>query len=159
MGANDPKSPLPIEARELPSNTWMPGVTPLTTPNNSSIGSHTSAKLRSKGPTGYNGTPKFTPKTAPSPSMIITHLIHPSLDQPYSPSQTASGSNQPFCHNTLCRQIDQLTWQTDRWFRRMFHNMSTPLAMLIESYSDIMFAFSVCFIICISKNMSYLSNY
>jgi len=31
------------------------------------------------------------------------HLIHPSLNRPHSPSPTASGSNQPFCHSTLCR--------------------------------------------------------
>ena len=28
------------------------------------------------------------------------HQMHPSLDRPHSPSQTASGSNQPFCHST-----------------------------------------------------------
>ena len=37
------------------------------------------------------------------------HLIHPSLDQPPSPPQTASGFNQPFCHNTLCGQTDRQT--------------------------------------------------
>jgi len=45
---------------------------------------------------------------------------------PHSPPQTTSGSNQPFCHNTLCGQ-------TYRWSRRMFHNMSAPLAMLTDS--------------------------
>ena len=34
------------------------------------------------------------------------HLIHPSLDRPHAPPQTASGSNQQFCHNTLCGQTD-----------------------------------------------------
>jgi len=29
------------------------------------------------------------------------HLIHPSLIRPHLPFQTASGPNQPFCHNTL----------------------------------------------------------
>ena len=37
------------------------------------------------------------------------HLIHPSLDRPHSPSQTVSGSTQPFCHNTLCGQTDRPT--------------------------------------------------
>ena len=35
------------------------------------------------------------------------HLINPSLDRPNSPSQTASGSVQPFCHNTLSGQTDR----------------------------------------------------
>ena len=39
------------------------------------------------------------------------HLIHPSLNRPYSPSQMASGSYQPFCHSTLSRQTDRLTDQ------------------------------------------------
>jgi len=34
------------------------------------------------------------------------HLIHPSLDRPYSPPQTASGSIQPFCHSTISGQRD-----------------------------------------------------
>jgi len=39
------------------------------------------------------------------------HLIHASLNQLYSPPQTASGSNQPFCHNTLSGPTNR---QTDR---------------------------------------------
>jgi len=64
-----------------------------------------------------------------------SHLIHPSLDWPHSPSQTASGYNQPFCHNTLSgqtygdRHTDQLTDGID--------DSSIPwalaLAILIES--------------------------
>jgi len=44
------------------------------------------------------------------------NLIHPLLDRPLSPSQTASGSNQPFRHSSLLC-TDRLT---DRWSRRMF---------------------------------------
>ena len=44
--------------------------------------------------------------------------------QTYSPPQTASGSNQPFYHNSHVR--------TDRW-DDMFSNISALLAMLIES--------------------------
>ena len=36
-------------------------------------------------------------------------LINLSLDRPQSPSQTASGSNQPFCHSTVSGPTDQLT--------------------------------------------------
>ena len=38
-----------------------------------------------------------------------SHLIHLCLDWPHSPSQTAFGSNQTFCHNTLCLLTDRLT--------------------------------------------------
>jgi len=65
------------------------------------------------------GSPKFTPKTAPSPSTITIPSNTPILDQSHSPPQTVSGSNQPFCHNTLCaltkRQTDR---QSDRWTDR-----------------------------------------
>ena len=50
------------------------------------------------------------------------HLIHPSLDQPHSPSQTASGSNQLFCHSTLSGQTDR---PTDRWARQQVSKIST----------------------------------
>jgi len=33
---------------------------------------------------------------------IGPHLIHQCLGPPHSPPETASGSNQPFCHSTLC---------------------------------------------------------
>jgi len=55
--------------------------------------------------------PKFTPKNATSLRRSLPDLIHPSVNQPHSPSQTVSGYNQPFCHRTLSRQTD---WQTDR---------------------------------------------
>ena len=53
------------------------------------------------------------------------YLTHECLGPPHSPPQTASGSNQPFCHNSHVR--------TDRWGWRMFSTNSVPLAMLIES--------------------------
>jgi len=37
---------------------------------------------------------------------LRSHLIHPSLDRPHSPTQTASRSNEPFCHSTSSRQTD-----------------------------------------------------
>jgi len=62
------------------------------------------------------------------------HLIHQSLDRPHSPSQTASGSNQPFCHITLSGQTDRHTHththththiQTDRRSRRQVYIISS----------------------------------
>jgi len=95
-------------------------------PNNSSIGSRISTQLCNNGPIGYNGTPNSPPKLPLSFDDHHQNLIHPFLDRPHSPSQTASGSNQPFRHNTL-------SGQTDRWARRQVHTMSALLAMLIES--------------------------
>jgi len=48
--------------------------------------------------------------------------LRPIVHTPHSPPQTASVSNQPFCHNTLCGQTNRQT--ADSWFRRMFRNMS-----------------------------------
>jgi len=83
----------------------------------------------------YSGTPQIHPKTAPSPSTITTHLIHPSFDQPHSPSQTASGSTQPFCHSTLSDRHTDAHTQTDRWARRQVSETSVrTLAVLIQSF-------------------------
>ena len=103
------KQPLHLEARGLSSNTWMPGSTPLTMPNDSSIAVRTSTQWRNKVPIGYNGTPQIHHQ----------NLIHPYQARPHSPPQTVSGYNQLFCHNShVC---------TDRWAKQMFSNISTPL--------------------------------
>jgi len=107
----------------IPFHTSVPGPTPFTTPNDISIGSRTSTLLRSKGLIGYNGTPHIHPHYCLERSP--PHLMHPSLYQPHSPPQMASGSAQPFCHNTLCGPTDWPTdRQTDRWSRRMFSTVS-----------------------------------
>ena len=50
---------------------------------------------------------QFNPKTAFSPSTITTPIY---MNTPIpQPSQTASGSNQPFCHSTLSRPTDRQT--------------------------------------------------
>ena len=55
------------------------------------------------------------------------HLIHgtPTLGRPYSPSQTAYGSNQPFHPNTLSGR------QTDRWDKQQ---SCTKSAYYINKY-------------------------
>jgi len=60
------KQTLPLEARGPPCNTSMPGPTPLTTPNDSSIALRTSTQRCNKVPIGYNKTPQIHPQTAPS---------------------------------------------------------------------------------------------
>jgi len=86
----------------------------------------TLAQLYNKAPIGYIGMPQIHPQNCLFPS-TITHLIHPSLDRPHLPSQTASGSNQPFCHSTLSGPTDRPTdrhTQTDRWARRHVYTIS-----------------------------------
>ena len=43
----------------------------------------------------------------------LSHLIYSSLDRPHSPPQTASGSNQPFCHSTFFGHTDRPTEEMD----------------------------------------------
>jgi len=68
------------------------------------------AQLCNKVPIGYNGMPQIHLQNYPFPfDNYHPQLIHPSLNRPHSPSQMASGSNQPFCHNTLSRPIHRPT--------------------------------------------------
>ena len=77
----------------------MPGPTPLATPNDSSIAVSISTQRRNKVPIGYNGTPQIHTPNCPFPfDDHHQNLIHPYRYRPHSPPQTASGSNQPFCH-------------------------------------------------------------
>jgi len=96
----------------------MPGPTTLITPNDSSIGSHTSTRLCNKIPISYNGVPQIHPPKLPlSLRRSPPHLIHSSLDWPHAPSQMAPGSTEPCCHKTLSGHTDQPT-QTVRWDRQ-----------------------------------------
>jgi len=141
-----------------PSNTWMPGATPLTT-QMTAQSLHALPQYVTKAPLVTKGRQKFTPKTAlplqwsPPPS----NTAIPRLTPP--PPQTASRSNQLFCHNTLCGPTDR---PTHRWSRRMFCNTSVLLAMLTERCAnnyicqvsgvklvDILFSFLyVCLCVC-----------
>jgi len=104
----------------------MPGPTPLTAPNDSSIAVRTSTQWRNKVPTGYNGTPQIHSPNCPFPfDDHHQNLIHPYQVRPHSPPQTASGCNQPFCH---CSHV-----RTDRWDGRRFSYMSALFAIPIES--------------------------
>jgi len=89
----------------IPSNTPMPGPTPLIIPNGSSIASRTCIHLHDKLSTGYNGVPHIHPPKCPFHEVISTHLLASSLDPADLPSQMASRSNQPF--------FPQYTRQTD----------------------------------------------
>jgi len=71
------------------------------------------------------GRRKFTPKL-PLPLRRSPPKSNIPIPSPtHSPPPTASGSNQPFRHNSHV--------QTDRWATRMFNTMSALLAVLIES--------------------------
>jgi len=125
MPKNPPNNPFPL-VMWTPSSTSMTGATPLITPNDSSISSCTSTQLCNEVPISYNGTPKIHPFPFDDHH---PYLMHPSLDQPHSPSPTGFGSTQLFCHSTLSRHTDR---PTDRWSRRKLRN-TTAYARLIES--------------------------
>jgi len=108
-GANTEKSqkqPNLFEARGPPSNTSMPGPTPL----NSQMTARSLYALphnyATKSPLITMGHPIFTPKTTPFPSTITTPSNTPIPQLTPLTSQTASSSNQSFCHSTLCGRTD-----------------------------------------------------
>jgi len=57
------------------------------------------------------------------------HLIHPSFDRPHSPSQTAFGSTQPFCHSTLSGHTETNRHRPTDGIRTV-----RSLAILIETH-------------------------
>jgi len=65
------------------------------------------------------GRRKFTPKLPVPFDDHHQNLIHPYRARPHSPPQTASGSNQPFCH---CSHV-----RTDRWATWNVDPISAPL--------------------------------
>ena len=71
------------------------------------------AQLCNKSPLVTMVRPKFTPKTAPSLRRSPPPSNTPTARPSQLTNQTASGSNQPFCHSTLSGQTDSPT-HTDR---------------------------------------------
>jgi len=131
-----PKPPLPWGTWTL-SNGLIPESTPLTTPNDISIGSRIFAQLHHKSPLVAMGCPTFTPKlplllrrSQPPSSTLIPQPTH-------SPSQTASKSNQPFLYNSSTGQTDRQTdrptdRQTDRPTNGIGDNLfQHPLTLLL----------------------------
>jgi len=104
-------SPLPLEAPGLPSNTWMPGPTPLTTPNDSSIALWNSTQRRNKVPIGYNGTPQIQPTNCPFPfDDHHRNLIHPYRARPHSPVTTPNGIQIWSAVSPQYTYADRQTW-------------------------------------------------
>jgi len=62
-----------------------------------------------KSPLVTMGCPIFSPQMPIPFDDLHLHLIHQSFERRHSPSQTASGSNQPFCHNSSTTQVDRQT--------------------------------------------------
>jgi len=84
---------------------------------------------------------KFTPQDYPFPfDDHHPHLIHPFLDRPHSPPQTASGSNRPFCHSTLPDR------QTDRWDSRQVCKKSVYALLIVSD------ALKYCYYMQVSKH-------
>ena len=106
-----------------PSNTWMPGVTPLTIPNDSSITARTFAQLRNKLYWLQWDAPH--PKNFPFPSTTTTPSNTP-IPQP-TPFITLNdiriqSAVLPQCTLRTDRPIDR---PTDRRSRRMFRGTVT----------------------------------
>jgi len=119
-----------------PSNTSVPGPTPLTVPNDSPIGSRTSAQHVQQIPHWLqwefgSRTPQVHPQNCPflRRSPPPSNRLHPSLDLPYSPPLTASGSNMPFVHRSPTGQTDRPTDGLGEWSVRI----PRTFAILIES--------------------------
>ena len=79
-----------------------------------------------KSPLVTVGRPKFTPKLPLPLGDLQPHLIHPSLDRPRSPSQTACQSSWPFFHNSSAGQTDR---QTDRQMAQATGLYRQPLTL------------------------------
>ena len=111
-----------------------PPHSPVTTPNDSSIGSHTSAQLHNKFPIGYNGTPQIHP-ILPLPLRRSPPPSNTPIPRP-TPLTIPNGIR---IHSATFRTDRQTDRQTDRHtdrqmgYRRQVRNMSAALAMLIES--------------------------
>ena len=114
------------------SNTPKHGPIPLTTPNNSSIGSHISTQLHNKGPIGYNGTPEIHPQNCPFLSTITTPSNTPiSWPTPFNiPNgiQIQSAVLPQYTFRTH-RHTDRPTHETDD----RFTSLALTLATLIDS--------------------------
>ena len=104
-----PKLLLPLWWSPPPSNTPIPRLTP--PPQTIARWVHAFPhNYATKDPLVTVGRPKFTPKLLLPLRWSSSHLIHPSLNRPHSPSQTASGSTQPFCTvHFVDRQTDRQT--------------------------------------------------
>jgi len=102
-----------------PHNTSVCGPNPPATPNDSSIGSRTSAQLPCHDAVGYNWAPQIHPQNCPLPfDDSHLYLIHPfSTD----PNYHSKRHPDPFSRFTTVHFPDR---QTDRWARRQVRNKS-----------------------------------
>jgi len=96
-----------------PFNTPMPGVTPLTTPNGSSITSCTSTQLRHKVPIGYNGMPHIHPQNAPllaaiaNPNYLPHPWTQPTYHHKWHPDPISRFSTMHWTDTQIDRETDQ----------------------------------------------------
>jgi len=116
---NGPEKPLkplcPLGARGPSSNTPMFGLTPLITPNGSSITSHTFAQFSNKIPIHYNGMPHVHPKTDPFHGAVASsNYLRHSWTHPTHHPNTIQIQLTVFPHCT--GQTDR---QTDRPMNRL----------------------------------------
>ena len=95
-------------------------------------------------PTGYNGMPQIHPQNCSfSFSDHHPHLMHPSLDGPHSPPQTACRSNQSFCHSTQSGYTER---QAGRRLssRAPLSNFRAPVTIRLPRSPAYMYLHSLC---------------
>jgi len=95
-----------------PSITWFLGLFWAHNPNGITIGSAVFAQMTAECPYNVQWDAPFLPQNSPVSWGIWTpHLIHGSLGQPESSTQTASQSVQPFLQGLL---VWQTVWPIDQ---------------------------------------------
>jgi len=119
-------SPLPWSTW-TPSNTPMPRPTPLTSQTTALLVHALPPNYVTNSPLVITDASHSPPKLPRSLERSPPHLIHPFVDRSYSPSQTASRSNQPL--------FPQLTHRTNRQItgRQTRKNTCLRCIVLIES--------------------------
>ena len=101
-------------------------------PNTSWVECVALAQLRN--PRWLHWTPQIHSENCPlSFDDYCPQLTHLSLDRPYSPLQTASGSRQAFCHSTVSGQTDTQTHRVTNGLGDVSVRRALMLATLIES--------------------------
>ena len=131
---NVPNCLFPLQHAD-PSNTPMPGPTTLTTPNKSSISSHTSTQLCNKVPIGYTGTPQIHPENCPIPfdncHLYLTPIIR--LITTYHPKRHWDPLNNFATIHFSDRQTDQPSRRPTGGIGNTLVSKRSMLTILIES--------------------------
>ena len=81
----------------------------------------------------FDSSSKLCEVNVAIPTIALPVQQSPHIDQPHSPSPTASGSTQPFCHSTLSGQTDIQTHRPTDGLGDRSVWWALTLAVLIQS--------------------------